>query len=356
MPINAAGGGKSSQLSRISIGNVSDKSYLYAHAIVAWVFFGFVMFTVLRERLWLIGLRQAWNVSRQNAERLSSRTVLFLSAPKAALDDQNLNRLFREDAVRLWPVTKAEKLESLVSDRDAKVGKLESAEVTLIQNANRKGRKGQRQNNQRNSSGISYDRLPDSVKKSLRPTHRLKTQKVGKQVDSIEWYREQIKEKEAEIEKARESNSTIGNNNGAAVFVEFRTQAAAQRAYQQVTSSEVLALQPRYTDVMPGEAIWNNLTLPSARRLSQEGIAMALVIALIAFWSIPVALVGAWSNVSFLADRIKWLRFLDNLPEPVLGLLTGLVPPLLTSLLAKYVPNIYRCKFSWRINDFIKED
>jgi hypothetical protein len=346
MPINAAGGGSSRDLDSVAIGNVSQKKFLYAHAVVAWVFFTFVMFTVARERLWLIGLRQAWNLSKPNAERLSSRTVLFLSAPTAALDEANMQRFFGDAAVRVWPATKAEKLLSLVSSRNAKVEELETAEVTLIGNAAKRGRKSQ----ERNRRKITYDSLSEGVKKSLRPTQRLKTSKpVGKQVDSIDWLRDQIMSKEGEIEKARDSNATADSHHGAAaVFVEFSTQAAAQTAYQQLASSDMLSLTPRYTGMQPNEIIWENLTLPPARRISQAAVAHTLVIATILFWSVPVAFVGAISNVTYLAENFHWLRFLYRLPDSVLNILTGLVPPLLLSALSKYVPNIFRCKRSLR--------
>jgi calcium permeable stress-gated cation channel len=38
--VNATGGGDATQLDRISISNVADTKRLYAHAVVAWVFFG----------------------------------------------------------------------------------------------------------------------------------------------------------------------------------------------------------------------------------------------------------------------------------------------------------------------------
>ena len=38
--MNATGGGDATQLDRISFSNVVEKSRLYAHAVVAWVFFG----------------------------------------------------------------------------------------------------------------------------------------------------------------------------------------------------------------------------------------------------------------------------------------------------------------------------
>jgi calcium permeable stress-gated cation channel len=342
MPVNATGGGNATELNRISIGNVKKRTHLYAHAVVACIFFSFVMFTVARERLWLIGLRQAWNLSKRNAKRLSRRTVLFLSTPTAALDETNMQRFFGKDAVRVWPVTKADKLRSLVSSRNSLVEELESAELSLIQKAHERGRKRQSKNSRRD---ITYDSLSNGIKKSLRPTHRLKTSPVGKQVDSIDWFREQIKTKDSEIEKARESNESVNSHGGAAaVFVEFRTQAAAQQACQQIASADILSLTPRYTGVMPNEVIWENLTLPPARRMSQEGVAVALVIATIAFWSIPVSFLGAVSNIGYLAQNVEWLAFLNKLPTSVMSLLSGLLPPLLLSMLASYVPKIFRCK------------
>ena len=282
MPINATGGGTSSQLDRISIGNVSENKKLYAHAVVAWVYFGFIMFTVARERLWLIGLRQAWSSLKPNTKRLSSRVVLFLSAPTAALDQENMDRYFSTDAVRIWPATKADKLHSLVSSRDGLVEELEAAELKLILNANRYLANMKKK---RGGSQPAYQDLPEDVRKSLRPTHTLKVPPTGKKVDSIDWFLEQLKEKENEIGKARDSNENSDSKGGAAaVFVEFRTLAAAQRACQQVASAGILSLSPRFTAVMPEEVIWKNLTIQPANRISQQGIAIALVIAIIVFW------------------------------------------------------------------------
>ncbi|RMZ72183.1 hyp1 [Pyrenophora seminiperda CCB06] len=340
MPTNWTGGGRSRELNRIAIGNVKKKDHLYAHALVAWVFFSFVMFTVARERLWLIGLRQAWKLSKANAKRLSSRTVLYLSAPTAALDESNMQRFFGNDAVRIWPVTKGDKLVSLVSERNSRVEKLESAEMALILKVHKEVGKSHNRN-------IKYEQLPKQMKKALRPTHKSKTPVVGKEVDSINYYRDQIKEKENEIEKARESNETAESPNGAAaVFVEYRTQPAAQRAYQQVASSDVLALAPRFLGHTPRDIVWENLNLPPARRISQSGVAISLVVATIVFWSIPVSIVGAFSNVQYLAENFKWLSFLNKLPPTLMNLLSGLLPPLLLSALASYVPNIFRYIFT----------
>ncbi|KAI1768486.1 DUF221-domain-containing protein [Hypoxylon sp. FL1150] len=341
MPVNATGGGSSTEIDKIGIGNVRKKGHFYAHAIIAWVFFSFVMFTVARERLWLVGLRQAWTLSKPVSKSLSSRTVLFLSAPRDALEEGNMHRFFGDGAVRIWPVTKTEALESLVSSRKSKIEQLEAVEMSLIRKANKEGRR-RAKNIQLQDGNFDYEALPDAVKKSIRPRHKPKVSPLSGKVDSIEWLRKKIREEEAEIEDARRSYEIRDTNGAAAVFVEYSTCAEAQRACQQVATSELLALNPRYTGVKPNEVIWKNLTIPPARRISEEGTAIAIVIATIIFWSIPSGLIGLISNISYLAENFEWLSFLRNLPEPVMGLLSGLIPPLATSYLSKIVPNIFR--------------
>ncbi|KAI0477257.1 hypothetical protein GGR56DRAFT_636488 [Xylariaceae sp. FL0804] len=343
MPVNATGGGSSTQLDKLGIGNVQKKNHLYAHAVMAWVYLGFVMYTIARERLWLIGLRQAWTLSPSNAKRLSSRTVLFLSAPKASLDESNMRGFFGEGALRIWPATNVTELQKLAAERNSLVEKLEEAEMSLIRRANKKGRR--KSSESHDGDDTNYTDLSESVKKSIRPKHRLAKSPMSEKVDSIEWYRDQIKQKESRLEEMRKSYETGEPQGAAAVFVEFRTHVEAQRACQQVASSNILSLTPRYSDVSPGDVIWDNITIPPARRISEEGTAIAIVITMIIFWSIPSGLVGLISNVSYLAENFEWLSFLKNLPDPVIGLCSGLIPPLVTSLLTKFVPSIFRYIF-----------
>lgn len=336
MPVNAAGG-SSTGLDKIGIGNVNKKSYLYAHATLAWVFLVFVMFTVARERLWLLGLRQAWAISKRNASKLSSRTVLFLSCPRDALQESNMQHFFGDSAVRIWPVTDVASLESLVSDRDSKLSQLEEAEVSLIHSARKESQK---------SDEPSYDSLSSSVKKSIRPKQRSTYNPTSEKVDAIHSIRDAIKEEEKSIEEGRKQHEKEELHEPAAVFVEFKTLSDAQQACLQVPSTEILSLSPRYLGVSPKEVIWRNLPKPPTQRIAQEGTAATMVTFFILFWSIPSGFIGLISNVSYLAENFEWLAWLENLPDPVIEILSGLVPPLLTSLLSKYVANIFRCKLN----------
>ena len=62
------------------------------------------MYLIGRERLWLVGARQAYLSSMNQASRLSSRVVLFLAVPDEAALPENLQRTFCDKAQQLWTV------------------------------------------------------------------------------------------------------------------------------------------------------------------------------------------------------------------------------------------------------------
>ncbi|KAI1823777.1 DUF221-domain-containing protein [Xylaria intraflava] len=344
MPVNATGGGSSTELDRISISNVKKADHLYAHAVIAWVFLGFVMVTIARERLWLISLRRTWTASTPNANRLSSRTVLFLSAPRDALAQNNIHSYFGEGAVRVWPVTKLETLQALVSEQEALVEKLESEEAALILKTNswwdRCGADGYK------IGDMSIYDLVEIVKTVMSLRSMPIPSPIDKKPDTITSLRERIREKGNLIEEMRRAYDIGEPHGAAAVFVEFKTQTEAQRAYREVVSPNALALTPRFIGVKPNEVIWDNLTVPPMRRLAREGVALSLVASTIVAWSIPSGLVGLVSNIGYLAENFEWLWFLKELPDAVTGLLSGLLAPLLTNALSKDIPALYRNIFT----------
>jgi hypothetical protein len=300
------------------------------------------MVLVARERIFLIGLRQAYLLSKSNAARLSSRTVLFLSAPKE-VNEENLRRIFGDGARKHWMVTDLDAVESLVSSRNDSAMMLEAAEVKWSRNLNKK----RLQNSPKSNSSNGY-RLEDggdisSIDKESRPTHRL-TPLVGKRVDTIQWSRNQVSEKASEVQKTRELASNDNPKHGRAVFVEFANQAAAQRAYQQLSFHKPLHLDPRYIGVLPKEVIWKNLSFSTAHRISKGYVATAFIAATILLWSIPIGIVGTISNINYLTEQFHFLRFINNLPDSVLGLITGLLPPYLISEMVSYVPKFFRCE------------
>ncbi|KAJ9630118.1 hypothetical protein H2204_008623 [Knufia peltigerae] len=330
--VNASGGGDSTQLDRISFSNVSKTERLYAHAVIAWVFFAFILLLITRERLFIVGLRQAYQTIPLNNTRLSARVVMFLAVPPDGLRPENLQRYFGKDAVRSWPASKLGQLESKVGKRNSQVDKLEEAELDFLRKANKKGHDTR---NGRDGTTVA------TSAEDHRPVHRTHYV-LGDKTDSISHLQEEITSMASDVDKMRQAGVNESNIRHGAVFVEFKDQAAAHLAFQQVRHASPLSLQPKFVGVQPKEVLWQNLNLDPSLRISYSYLAIALALATIILWSIPVGIIGTISNINYLTDKFHWLRFINKLPEPVLALLTGLVPPLLLSTVVSYVPYFFK--------------
>ncbi|KAM3527804.1 hypothetical protein MY4038_006187 [Beauveria bassiana] len=135
-PINATGGNGNSQLSLLTIGNVKDSNKLYAHLFVAWAFFGFVLFTIVRECIYYVNLRQAYLSSPHYAQRISSRTMLITGLPEKYQDEARLRKLYGDSAKRIYLPRSSKVLAKLVKEREQTAKRLEDAEVKLIKMTN----------------------------------------------------------------------------------------------------------------------------------------------------------------------------------------------------------------------------
>ena len=253
---------------------------------------------------------------------------------------------FGSEAQKTWIVSDHRNLENLVSQRNDRAVTLEAAEVQLIREANK--RKMDRTRG--GSNGVSSERgnrpaakVPDRS----RPKHK-PTPVVGTKIDTIEWGRKTLPELQRQVQEQRERNKASAQPESSAVFVAYSSPAAAQRAYHEVGFHPLVSkvTKDRILGVQPKEVIWANLSVSPPSRISRVSLATALEIATILFWAIPIGFVGAISNINYLTDKVKFLRFLDNLPPSVIGLISGLLPPLAISTLISYVPKIFRSAYS----------
>lgn len=265
--------------------------------------------------------------------------VLFLGVPSEALDKNEIQRFFGSSAVNSWPVPKIDKLEECVSQRSSQVEALEQAELKLQKSVTTGIAKGKL--NVTNGSGSSGAKLARS---SQRPTHQ-QHHVAGPKLDTIDELRQDLPNLENQIRELREKRFANLSQDGHAIFVEFEDQESALQVYEpEAHHHSPLSMQEKFINVQPKEVLWQNLNIPNHQRATYWYLATALVIATIILWSIPVGIIGTLSNISYLADKVRWLHFLNNLPDPVLGFLTGFVPPFLLSSLVSYMPKLFRCE------------
>ncbi|KAK2018114.1 DUF221-domain-containing protein [Colletotrichum eremochloae] len=351
-PVNATGGGNAGQLDILSYSNVdvtvpSGVNRLYAHALLGWLFYGFVMYLIMRECIFYINLRQAFLLSPTYSKRISSRTVLFTSVPDAYLDEAKFKKLFSDSIKRVWITGDTEKLDELVEERDKVAMKLEKAQVKLIKLANaarlKAVKKGASPENAAAAQDTeSADASAHWIPLKKRPTHRLgPLGLVGKKVDTIEWCRSELQRLIPAVEAAQAEYLSGKVKKIPAVFAEFYTQSDAQAAFQVTTHHQALQMTPKYIGIQPTEVIWKSLRVSWWQRVVRRYAVIAFIAALIIFWAIPVTLVGIISQVSYL-ETISFLTWLKKIPDVIMGVVSGLLPSVALAILMSLVPVIMR--------------
>lgn len=105
-----------------------------------------------------------------------------------------------------------------------------------------------------------------------------------------------------------------------------------------------LHMAPRYIGLDPTQVIWSNLRIKWWERIIRYSATIGFVSALILFWAIPVAVVGSISNIDSLTNKVHFLRFINDVPSWIKGVITGLLPTVLMSILMALLPIVLRCK------------
>ena len=353
-PVNITGGNGKKQLDMLSMSNINKsgngKYRYFAHALCAWLFFGFILLLVTRESIYYINLRQAFLMSPVYANRISARTVLFTSVPKAYLNEAKLRTVFGSAVRNVWITSDTTKVDELVEERDKTAQLLEGGEVKLIKLANGERLKAIKQ-------GAGNDEHPaeagDAESGSLaarwvpqkkRPTHKLgKFGLYGKKVDTIDWCRTRLETLIPETEAAQASYLAGETPQVGGVFIEFARQSDAQGAFQSLSHHQALHMSPRYIGINPNEIVWKALKISWWQRVVRRIAVLGFITALIVFWAIPVAFVGLISNITYL-ESYSWLHWLTKIPNWIMGVISGLLPSVMLSILMSLVPVIMRRK------------
>lgn len=368
---------------------------------------GFVLFVIVRESIYYVNLRQAYLSSPSYANRLAARTLMVTGVPQQYLDERRLKKLYGDAARRIWVPRTTKALAHLVKEREQTAMRLEQAEIVLTKKANAAMEKHLRKNRtvenpitarfrKRNSedgsprSPTSSDTtaeavaiqtlddkaveqtdtrqntteddyvhpyglgpsLPDVrgsvaalwIPASARPHHRPLGNFI-RRVDTIKWTRERLKDLNVAIYKLRRSIRRDPSAAPAlpAAFIEFHTQEGAQAAHQTLIHHRPLQMASRFLDVKPEEVLWASLRMPWWELIIRRVLVISGIVAAIVFWSIPSAMVGIVSNVDFLSG-IAFLSWIQYLPAPILGFLSGFMPALALSLFMALVPGMLRGK------------
>ncbi|KAF8750313.1 hypothetical protein RHS01_09454 [Rhizoctonia solani] len=388
LPVDAAGVNNKTQLDQFTFGNIpSDSQVRYAaHLILAWLGTFWVLFNIKKEMRNFVEQRHRHLVNPIHSASAQANTVLITGVPRKFLDEDALAQLFQH-----VPVVDLKDLPDIYDRRTAASNKLESAEFNLVATAQKLHRKHNLALAKAAKKGQDITTVkppvPDAdlenaavadryVPRSQRPTHRLPPFKwlpfglpfMGEKVDTIEWARKEVVESEKLLSEGRrklaEDRSNVGvdmNENYPplnSAFILFNQQIGAHMAAQITIHNQPYRMAEKYTEVAPADVIWGNLGINPYEAQIRRAISYAATAGLIIFWAIPgtfsnwrywlelmgfVSLLrGIVSNVAQLCVRFSWMRWLCELPDPVVGIISGILPPVALAILMMLLPIVLR--------------
>jgi hypothetical protein len=277
------------------------------------------MYMVTRECIFYINLRQAFLLSAQSANLVSSRTVLYTKVPEHYRDESRIRQLFGDSVKNVSVAGDSSEVENAVARRDRVAMMLEKAEVKLIKKVNKhRFSRYKTAPTGAVSSQTNYEFASDSqdaASGNNRPSHRLGFLGLfGTKVDTIEWSRSELERLIPEAERAQNVWKSGGYEKAPAIFVEFQSQCDAHAAYRAVTHHQALSLTPNSIGIRPDEVIWSNLAIPWWQLFIRQYAIFAFIGFLTIFWAIPVAAVGFVSQIS-LIQSLPGLTWIASIPS-----------------------------------------
>lgn len=331
-PVNATHGAGKQGFDILSYANLGNKWKVFAHVFLSWLFFGCVVFFFYREFVYYTTFRHVLQTTPFYDCLLSSRTMLLTEIPENLYAEADLRTYF-PTATNIWYARDFKELQEKVKERTKLAGKYEGALNKVINKAVKLKLKLAKKNKPAIEPADDLNKYLKDGKK--RPTHKLKFL-IGEKVDTLDYGVERLGELNTEIKKNQLEYQTYKQM--PAVFLEFPTQLELQKAYQAVPFNSDIKRCKRTTGVAPNDIVWENLSLTPMKRRIKKAIANTVLTLMIIFWAIPVAVVGAISNINFLTDRVPFLRFINNMPSVLMGIITGLLPVVALAILMSLVP------------------
>ncbi|EJU00089.1 DUF221-domain-containing protein [Dacryopinax primogenitus] len=335
-------------LNMFTFGNVTVFDRRAGHLIVFVLLLAWSLYMIYREYEHFLELRQAYLNSPAHAATARSRTVMVNNLPKNVVSEERVRELaaFVPGPVeRVWMPRAVKPLQKLYDARNNECLVLEKAETNLSQMASKNVRKNKLPEKAAaaEDAGLTAKYVPE---KKL-PSHKIGTLAdytfglFGKKVDTLSYSPAFIKEQDEQLILERQNVDSYKLANSA--FIRFTSQADAHFFAQQIKKNTLRKdMVGASTEVVPEDIIWSNLSMSPYERLVRTIISWCATIGLIIAWAPLVAFVGVISNVSTLCSSVSFLSWICRLPSTVVGIIQGILPPVLLAILFMLLPIVLR--------------
>lgn len=352
----------------------------WAHLVCALLAVAWTLYRIYREKLHFIEVRQQFLLSPEHRLKASARTVLVTNIPSEYQGDDALKAFFdvfvdNDDRSRLhvWVNRDYTPLKALVLRRRKLRATLEKEELRVLRLVNKRRRSdADVEAVDKQPAPASSDPLVsrDGTKRSTRHGYRniaiafeadcreqepvwerdlkgakenqvtiaeddagnwnsvplLQFRRRGQQrsVPKSAWLRYEIARCTVQIEDMHRSlnnEQLFGRRNSA--FIQFDRQMSANMACALLSHHLPGRMTPRFLDVAPHEILWPNMGLTSLGRFVRTCVALVLFLGILILWGIPAAFLGFLSQLDMLRYSSKWLAWLQDVPDWVIGVISG---------------------------------
>ena len=335
--VDATGGGTSNGFDVISYSHNTHKWRTFAHLFCSWLFFGCVMYVIYRELVFYTSFRHALQTSPLYSSLPYSRTLMIDNVPEELLDTAEISKLFPA-ANKVYIPEETKELQKVLKKRAKLANKIEGGLSKLLCKAVKLRNKAEKKHK---PIPEPADDIHAYFKDSKLPTYKdkpiigKKKQLLTDGFDELGDYNKEVAELQSEYPDGDHKKQGV-------IFIQFPNRMELQRAYQAVPFCDRLKRSRRFTGMAPEDVIWENVGVGFAVRNSKKSAASSLLTATIIYWSIPVAVVGCISNVNYLTSKVPFLRFINNMPKKLMGIITGILPSVALAVLMSLLPPFIR--------------
>jgi hypothetical protein len=158
---------------------------------------------------------------------------------------------------------------------------------------------------------------------------------VGTQVDAIRHFRTEVAQSNIEIEWDQQHPEKFPRTSSS--IVHFN-----QRISTQLT---IIALEARIPPswtlkhiTTPSDTIWPHISISWWQQYIRRAVVYLLIAAVTLSFAVPVAAIGSLSQIKYLTNMVSWLQWIETLPNWLVAIIQGVLPPVLLVVVTATVP------------------
>jgi hypothetical protein len=294
----------------------------WAHLFFSLLFIGHVCWVIWSELAFYVA-------TRQHSRYATLCTVLIDSIPEDWMSEKALTsqlEVFPGEVTTISFNRDYSAISRLAERRERLARALEAAETSNIRKACRAGV-------QKRSKKSSFPREPRRTSYQSRKLLNLFAWLRLEKVDTTLVYREELRKTGERMDSYRAAPEEFPLLRSA--FITFANPLAAHIACQTVIHTSSGYMTPRTMPLSVDDVVWSNVNITWRDRTIRTVLSNVLIVATASACVIPVALTGLLSQIIYITHAVSWLSWINELPQSFLGLLQGVLPPILVTILIK---------------------